>query len=42
MFINNNCKKRKRINIIKYNVTQFQFIRNMNEDKMASFSNELS
>ena len=42
MFINNNCKKRKRINIIKYNLKEFQFIRNMNEDKMASFSNELS
>ena len=42
MFINNNCKKRKRINKIRYNVTQFQFIRNMNENKMASFSNELS
>ena len=29
-------------NISRYNVKEFQFIRNMNEDKMASFSNELS
>ena len=29
-------------NISRYNVKEFQFIRNMNEDKMASFSSELS
>ena len=29
-------------NISRYNVKEFQFIRNMNEGKMASFSNELS
>ena len=34
----------KRINIIRYNVKECQFIKNMNEDKedkMTSFSNEL-
>ena len=29
-------------NVSRYNVKEFQFIRNMNEDKMVSFSNELS
>ena len=29
-------------NINRYNVKEFQFIRKMNEDTMASFSNELS
>ena len=35
-------QERKRINIIRYNVEEFQFIKNMNEDKIASFSNEIS
>ena len=35
-------QERKRINTIMHNVEEFQFIKNMNKDKMASYYNELS